>query len=223
MKNKLKKIALACGVLAIAAFAVRAAYNSDTETGYNNVKTGNIKITDTGVYDSGGTARYQPGSDNHFTGNLSSSGGQESMGTVGTVLSSLNTSGFSAGQLYYAYLGCTTNAVEGSALIVTGTVSNQVTVCVASTTAGLTSFAGLASAAVSTGSVVGVYSGGSWALALTTGTVVAGDQLAVSSLSAGYLYAPASGTNSLLSSTATVAVALTAGTSSGARTRVRLK
>ncbi len=223
MNKKLKKIALACGVLALAVL-VRAAYNADTETGYNNVKTGNLKITDTGIYDSGGTARYAPGSDNHFTGNLSSSGGQESMGTVGTALSITNTSGFSAGPIYYAYLGGTNNAAEGSALIaLVSQTGSLVSVQVASTTAGLTSFVGCASAAVSTGSVVGVYSGGSWAMCLTTGTVITGDQLAVSSLSAGYLYAPASGTNSLLSSTATVAVALTAGTSAGARIRVRLK
>lgn len=231
MKNHLKKMALACQTLTLA-FVIGllvqpplgfTAYNDDTSTGYNNIRVGNLKLTDSGVYDSNGSLRYTPGSANLFTGNMSSTGGQESMGTVGVALSTNNTSGFSAGQLYYAYLGGSTNALEGSVLIATTTVAGQgVTVQVAPVTAGLTNIAGIASSAVSTGSIVGVFSSGSWAMALTTGTVLAGDQLATSAVSGGYLYAPTSGTSTLLPSTATIAVALTNG-GAGARARVRLK
>jgi hypothetical protein len=224
MKNKLKKIALASGMIALACLVqlavqpvVRAAYNNDTATGSTNIRTGNVKITDTGIYDSNGTVRYQPGSDNHFTGNLSCTGGQQAMGTVGVILSTANTSGFSAGQLYYAYLGGTVNALEGSALVATTPVAGQgVTVAVAAATANLTTVVGVASAAVSTGSVVGVYSYG-WALALTTGTVNAGDVLTTSSASAGYLAA------NVVTSTGAVGVALASGNSAGGRIRIRLK
>jgi hypothetical protein len=139
------------------------------------------------------------------------------MGTVGVILSTANTSGFSAGQLYYAYLGGTVNALEGSALVATTPVAGQgVTVAVAAATANLTTVVGVASAAVSTGSVVGVYSYG-WALALTTGTVNAGDVLTTSSASAGYLAA------NVVTSTGAVGVALASGNSAGGRIRIRLK
>lgn len=230
MKVSLKKVALALGVASLSLVIgvvgprlLKAAYDNNTATGSTNLRTGNLKITDTGIYDSNGTLRWTPGSANALVGNQSISGGQQSMGAVGTALSSLNTSGFSSGNLYYATLTGTVAAVEGSVLVATTSVSSAISVIVAPATAGLTNFVGCASAATSTGSVVGVYSAGSWALCLTTGTVVAGDQLAVSAITAGYLYAPTTGTNSLLSSTATVGVALTAGTAAGARARVRLK
>lgn len=214
------------GILLSAFFAVvflagiAGAFNPSTWT--DGKFTGYLEVV-SGYLDSSGTTRLTLGSDNHFVGNVSSTGGQESMGTVGTALSSLNTSGFSAGNLYYAYLAGTVDALEGSVLVATTSVNSKISVIVAPATVGLTNFAGVASAATSTGSVVGVFSGGSWCLALTTGTVVAGDQLAVSALSAGYLYAPTTGSNSLLPSTATVAVALTAGNAAGARARVRIK
>lgn len=207
-----------CAVVFLA--GIVGAFNPTTWT--DGKFTGSLEVL-SGYLDSNGTTRLTLGSDNHFVGNTSMSGGQNSMGTVGTALSSLNTSGLSSGDLYYAYLAGTVNAVEGSVLVATTSVSNQISVIVAPATVGLTSVAGVASSAVSTGSVVGVYSSGGWAEALTTGTVVAGDQLATSSLSAGYLYAPQSGTNSLLASTQTVAVALTAGTAAGGRTRVRIR
>lgn len=225
MKNRLKKIALACGMTALAVLIVavskpliiRAAYNDGQATGSTNLRTGNLKITDSGIYDSNGLLRYAPGNPNAFTGNLSFSGGQQSMGTVGLILSTANTSGFSAGQLYYAYLGGSTNALEGSALVATTPVAGQgVTVAVAAATNGLSTVVGVASSAVSTGSVVGVYSYG-WALALTTGTVNVGDYLQTSSNSAGYLAAGGG------VSTATVGVALSAGNSAGGRIRIRLK
>jgi hypothetical protein len=225
MKNRIKKIALACGVsvvLLLAEFtfrpaAVQSAYNDDQSSGSTNIRTGNVKITDVGVYDSNGTARYIPGSPDQFPS------GKIDMGATGVVLSTANTSGFSAGHLYFAFLGGSTAALEGSALTVTTPVAGQgVTVQVAAATVGLTNVVGYSSVAASTGSVIGVYSDG-WAMALTTGTVVVGDQLATSSLSAGFLFAPTSGTNSLLASTATCGIALQAGNSAGGRVRIKIK
>ena len=94
MKNRLKKIALACGSVAVIAAIVtvsvpaRAAYNDGTATGSTNLKTGNVNLTDTGIY-SNGTLRYQPGVPDQFTS------GQVSMGASGTILSTATTSGFS--------------------------------------------------------------------------------------------------------------------------------
>ncbi len=219
MKNRIKKIALACGLTALTLALVivgrplllRAAYNNETATGSNNIRTGNVKITDTGIYDSNGTLRYQPGSPDQFPS------GKISMGVAGVILSTANTSGFSAGQLFYAYLGGSTPALEGSSLVATTPVAGQgVTVAVAAATAGLSTVVGVASSAVSTGSVVGVYSYG-WVQALTTGTVNVGDYLQTSSASAGYLAAGGQ------VSTGTVGVALSAGNSAGGRIRIRLK
>ncbi len=225
MKNILKNIALICKTLTFAIIVGMlvepplgfTAYNDDTSTGYNNIRVGNLKLTDSGIYDANGVLRWTPGSANAVIGNQSLSGGQQSMGIVGTVLSTATTSGLSNGQLFYAYLGGSTAALEGSVLIATTPVAGQgVTVVVAPATNGVSTVVGVASSAVSTGSVVGVYSYG-WALALTTGTVSAGDYLATSSLSAGYL---AAGVNT---STGVVGVALSAGNSAGGRTRIRLK
>ena len=226
MKNIINKIALACQV-SVFAFVIAllasppsgfAAYNDDQATGSTNIRTGNIKITDVGIYDSSGNLRYKPGTPDQFTS------GQVSMGSSTAILSTATTSGFSAGHMFTAWLAATSaNALEGSVLVSTTAVAGKgVSVIVAPATVGLTNNVGVAVAAASAGSTIQVYSDG-WVLALTTGTVVPGDQLATSSLSAGYLYAPSSGTNSLLPSTATIAVALTAGNANGGRIRVRLK
>lgn len=218
MNNRLKKIALACGVLAASLMVgvlvrpgiLHAVYNDDQSSGYTNVRTGNVKITDVGVYDSAGTLRYQPGSPDIFPS------GKLGMGASTVSLSTTNTSGFSAGHLYYALLGGSTPALEGSALVATTPVGTSVTVAVAAATAGLSTVVGYASAAVSTGSIVGVYSDG-WAMALTTGTVNVGDNLATSSLSAGFL--SSIGTIS----TGTIGIALTSGNTAGGRIRIKIK
>ena len=63
-------------VLAILVPAVvrSAAYTDDTATRYNNVRTGNLEITGSGIYDSAGTLRLAPGATNAITGNLTVSG-----------------------------------------------------------------------------------------------------------------------------------------------------
>lgn len=225
MKKIIKKMALASVALMLLAVMIGwlpgrllAVYNQYQATKYNDVTVANLLVRDSGIYDSGGTLRFILGAITQLAN------GQLSMGTSGVVLSTANTSGFSSGNLYYAYLGGSTNALEGSALIAATPVAGQgVTVTVAGATIGLTNVVGFASSAVSTGSVVGMYSAGSYAMALTTGTVAIGDQLATSSLSAGYLYAPTTGTNSLLASTATCGVALAVGNSAGGRIRIRVK
>lgn len=219
--KKLSKGILLAAVVAVLGLGLkqsRAAYNDSTATGSTNLRTGNVKITDTGIYDSSGNLRYQPGSPDQFTS------GQISMGATTAILSTATTSGFSAGHLFYAWLSAASaNAIEGSVLVATTPVAGKgVSVIVAPATVGLTNNVGVAAAAATAGAIIGVYSDG-WVLALTTGTVVPGDQLATSSLSSGYLYAPATGTNSLLASTATIAVALTTGNTAGGRIRVRLK
>lgn len=214
MNHRMKKIALAWGLLAgllMTAGMVHAVYNDDQSSGYTNVRTGNVKITDVGVYDSNGTVRYIPGSPDQFPS------GKIDMGTTGVVLSTANTSGFSAGHLYFAFLGGSTAALEGSALVVTTPVAGQgVTVAVAAATNGLSTVVGYSSVAASTGSIVGVYSDG-WAMALTTGTVAVGDNLQTSSLSAGFL--SSIGTIS----TGTIGVALQAGNAAGGRVRIKIK
>lgn len=223
MKNKYKKIALFHVLAIVVGLLVnppltQAVYNDDQSTGYTNVRTGNLKITDTGIYDSNAAIRYQPGSDNHFTGNLSSSGGQQTMGSVNVILSTANTTGFSAGDIFYAYLSGPTNALEGSVLVATTPVAGQgVSVAVAPAVADLTTVVGVASAAISTGSTVGVYGYG-FVMMLTTGTVNVGDALQTSPKAAGYAQA-----DGITVSSATIGVAFAGGISAGGRIRVKLK
>lgn len=133
----------------------------------------------------------------------------------GTALSTASTAGASYGQIIYAYLGGTSDAVEGSALVATATVSGF-TVCVQPAQQDRTGVVGVAVSATSTGSVVGVYISG-YVNARTTGTVVAGDTLVYSDLADGYLEADTTPTTG-----ADVAVAAGIGPTAGGLTKVIL-
>jgi hypothetical protein len=75
MKKIIKNMGLAGGAL-LSLFLVGvmlhgivgAAYNDGTATGYTNIRVNNIKILDTGIYDSAGTLRWTPGASNDFIG-----------------------------------------------------------------------------------------------------------------------------------------------------------
>lgn len=136
----------------------------------------------------------------------------------GTAPSTTTTSGNSYGTLVYAYLGGSSDALEGSVLAATSTVvsGSGITVCVQPATQDLTSAIGIAAAAASTGSVVGMYING-YVLARTTGTVAVGNTLVPSNAAIGYLAADTTPTTG-----ADMAVALSAGVTTGGLTRVLL-
>jgi len=151
------------------------------------------------------------------SGNVSQNGDLNFYRTTPTTsFSPSNTSGNSAGITFPAYLGGSTAAVEGSALIVAAPLnSTQVQVQVANASAS-TKVIGVAAAAASVGSVVQVYTHG-WVLALTTGTVSPGDIL-VSTTTAGYLFA-----NNSASANQQVGIALSTGTAAGGLAVIQLK
>lgn len=142
----------------------------------------------------------------------------------GTFQSTDTTSGNSSGRTFKAYLAGTSAAIEGSLLVATTPVagtgpilSQGVSVIVAPATVDLTNWVGVAKAPASTGTIVDVYYSGT-VLALSTGTVVAGDTLVSSNTASGYLGADSSPTTG-----ADVGVALSGGTSTGGRIKVRLR
>lgn len=138
---------------------------------------------------------------------------------TGTIIpSTATTSGTSEGRSRPAYLTGTTAALEGSVLIATTPVAgHDFSVIVARAVADQTGWVGVAKAAKSTGSIVDVYYSG-FVLARTTGTVNPGDTLVTSSATAGYLASDTTPTTG-----ADMAVALSAGTSTGGLTKVRLR
>jgi len=167
-----------------------------------------------------------------FVGNLTLSNPADiNFGSTSSAISTTTTAGTSQGLIWTALLlagpgsgaGASLAASEGSVLCATTTASSGVvTVFVCGSPAATLNdqpVVGVAAAAASTGSVVNVMSYG-WTLALTTGTVAAGDRLVTSSLSAGYLQTV---TQSINTATNTVAIALSAGNANGALTRVKLK
>jgi len=151
------------------------------------------------------------------SGNVSQNGDLNFYRTSATsAFSPSSTSGNSGGITFPAYLGGSTAAVEGSTLIIAPPISStQVTVQVANASAS-TKVVGVAAAAASVGSIVQVYTHG-WVLALTTGTVVAGDVL-VSTTTAGYLFA-----NNSASANQQVGIAISTGTAAGGLALIQLK
>ena len=132
-----------------------------------------------------------------------------------TALTTANTAGNSIGTKFPVFLTGANNAVEGSVVIASTTMSGQVTVAVSTGTA-QTSAIGIASAAGTSGNVISVYNSG-YVLALTSGTVAAGDTLVTTVNGAGYL------TSSAGATTGVVAIAVTAGPASlNGLTKVKL-
>jgi len=109
------------------------------------------------------------------------------------------------------------SASTGSIICATTTVivTNYVSGWVCPAVTSLTNFMGVSVVTSSTGNVIPIYTNG-WVLALTTGTVAAGDVLVSSgSAAAGYL-----GTNNSPTSGTDIGTALGSGISSGGLTRV---
>lgn len=147
-------------------------------------------------------------------------GGDFVYGSLTVSLSTTATSGSSNGTIYTVTMGAGANspaALEGSLLCAMTPVGNTTVIVssVCNAAVGIANFIGVAAAAASTGSVVNVYSDGV-VLALTTGTVVAGDILGSSALSAGVLQVTQS-------TMPIVGIALGPGTASGGLTRIKIK
>jgi len=151
---------------------------------------------------------------------------QINFGLATVAASTTTTSGNSQGSYYTAYLkdgGAgvgTIAAVEGSLICSTNASTNAgnfVTVAVCPPILDQTAWIGVAVTAASTGSVVNVYSSG-WVLALTTGTVNAGDVLVTSGTVQGYL-----GSDTTPTTGADVGVAMGPGNANGGLTRIRLR
>jgi hypothetical protein len=107
----------------------------------------------------------------------------------------------------------------GSVVCATSSASGLANVFLCPATSNLYYPVGIAANAVSSGSIVNVYTSG-FVQALTTGTVNAGDLETTSSLSAGYL---ASNNTFTFSTYTVVGIAMTAGNSNGGLTLIRLK
>lgn len=141
-------------------------------------------------------------------------------GSSTVAITTTSTSGSSQGDIYTAFLASSTGsalsiaALEGSVICSTPSQQgNLVTVIVCPAVSNIGSVVGVSAVAVSTGNTINVYDTG-WVLALTTGSVNAGDVLSSSSLSSGYLQ--------ISGSTAAVAVALSSGNVNGGLTKVKL-
>lgn len=112
------------------------------------------------------------------------------MGSSSIAISTTNTSQSSQGMIFTGFLdvgGSSVAAVvEGSAVCASTVtnLNNNVTLMACPTVLGDIAFVGVAVTAASTGSVVNVYNAG-WVLARTTGTVLPGDGIVVSSQSVG--------------------------------------
>lgn len=126
------------------------------------------------------------------------------------------TSGLSYGDRFTATLGGSVAASEGSNLCAMAPTGSTILVQVCGATDNLVSWVGVAAASASVGSTVSVYSNG-YVLAFTSGTVVAGNGLMTSGLSAGYLMATTVSSNNI------VGVALTTGTAGGGLTRIAIR
>ena len=95
----------------------------------------------------------------------------------------------STGEIFWAYLGGSTNAALGAVLVAADAglgTTEGVAVTVSDNVADLTSWVGVCAVAASTGGIVGIYTSG-YVLALTTGTVQEGNTLVNSALGHGYL------------------------------------
>jgi len=119
---------------------------------------------------------------------LGSTGDNIYWGSSSASISTATTSGTSRGTIVYVYLKGTQAAIEGSLLVSTtpASTNNGVTVAVCNIAADKTGWLGIASAAASTGSIVGMYTDG-FVLALATGAITAGGTLVNSTVSRGYL------------------------------------
>lgn len=143
------------------------------------VKVYDESITITGTSASSVGGSFTTGGALSVGGNYYTTAGADTYYGVSTVgISTAITSGNSQGSIHYVYLKGTQAAVEGSLLVSTtpASTNNGVTVAVSNIGADVTSWIGIASAAASTGSIVGMYTDG-FVLALTTGAVTAGATL----------------------------------------------
>lgn len=157
------------------------------------IKVYDESITITGTAPSSVGGSFTAGGVVTSGGNLTiPSGAEEIHGTSSVGISTAITSGNSQGKIRYVYLKGTQAAVEGSLLVSTtpASTNNGATVAVSNIGVDVTSWVGIASAAASTGTVVGMYTDG-FVLALTTGVVTAGDTLvnATNALGRGHLKA----------------------------------
>lgn len=166
-----------------------------------NISTnGTLSVTGTSTFT--GVATFTAGP--VFTGN-------PTFGSTTVALSTAPTSGNSNGTKVTAFLGGPANvAAEGSVLIATAPISNQVSVAVSTGTNNYNVVGIAVSATTSTGTVVSMYTSG-FVLALTTGAVSAGDLLVTTQTvtGAGYL-----ATNN--AATVNTAVAVAVGTQAAA-------
>lgn len=222
------------GFMAMGNISILKASNGDilTYTGsgsLNSVEVFRINSTGNVVTTNGFTQTNTAGvtsasiSQGDMTLNTSSSTLQFGDGTVvpATMTATRSQGTFFTGYLQNGSAAVNINATEGMVLCATTSAVGQgITLVACPNSLNLPSWAGIAVAAASTGSVVNVFDTG-WVNALTTGTVNAGDQLVTSSLTQGYLQswtlAQVSG------STSTVAIALTAGIAAGGLTKVKLR
>jgi hypothetical protein len=188
--------------------------SQNTSTNFRVDASGNItsagNFTNTGKITSTGTS-------------ASTIGGSILQGTSGVAPSTAPTSGNSLGIMTPVLLanGSANAAVEGSVLISSTAISNQVTVVV-STGAGHINVVGIAAAVASTGSVVNMYTSG-FVLALTTQTVNAGDVLVTTTTPAGYLVSAGQAGGVALATGNDVGVAMGAGVAAGGLTKIWLR
>lgn len=158
----------------------------------------------------------------YLDGNLLINDDDIIMGSTSTVVSTATTAGTGQGTYVTAYLvpgDLETAASEGSLLIATTPASGYGLSVGVSTGSFAQKWLGVAASAASTGTVVNMYTSGV-VFALTTGTVNVGDLLVSTDGAVGYLSANNDTTNG---DNRVVGVALSAGTTTGGRTKILLR
>ncbi len=175
-----------------------------TQAGNQTVQ-GNLNVT--GTHTQTGATSFTSGVT--FTGAVN-------YGSSSVAITTATTSGNSIGDRSTALLMGANAAIEGSVLIASTTVTGTSMTVAVSTGSTHPQVVGVATAAASTGTLVNFYTNG-FVLALTSGTVAAGDILVTTVNGTGYL-AAGNSANALYE----VGIAGTAGTTAGGLTKILL-